>query len=126
MVLPLSITRLRDILQFGLIVGILVEPVIINNNFEKKRLNVTENWGAVGIQWEDLCCFSKALNCTFCHVERSAAKSRHLAADMACLSFVARFLHYGLRPPVGMTSGENESQSATEYRPTRELEQVLL
>ncbi len=40
MVLPLQKTRLRDVFQFGLIVGILVERVIINNNFEKKRQTV--------------------------------------------------------------------------------------
>jgi len=33
------------------------------------------------------------------------------------LSFAARFLHSGLRPPVEKTSVKNESQSATECRP---------
>jgi len=40
-------------------------------------------------------CFGNALRLAFRHVERSAAKSRHLAADGACLSFAARFLPSG-------------------------------
>jgi len=54
---------------------------------------------------------------TVCHVERSEAQSRHLAANMACLPGAGRFLHYGLRPPVGMTPSQGKPESTTVCRP---------
>ncbi|MHC4542075.1 MAG: hypothetical protein ACYS74_20190, partial [Planctomycetota bacterium] len=57
---------------------------------------------AVGIRWQGSCCVGKVLMRAFCHVERSAAQSRHLAANRACLSFAARFLHSG---PFGCAQG---------------------
>jgi hypothetical protein len=36
-------------------------------------------------------------SCAVCHVERSEAQSRHLATNLACRSFGARFLRFGLR-----------------------------
>ncbi len=74
--------------------------------------------GAVGIRWQGLR-RSKEAACvaTACHVERSEAQSRHLAANMACLPCAARFLHCGLRPPVGMTTAQGRLESATVCRP---------
>ncbi len=71
----------------------------------------------VGIAWEDSRGIGKALAYALCRVERSAAQSRHLAADRVHLWFATRSLHSGLRPTVEMTSGGNESQSVSDRRP---------
>ena len=71
----------------------------------------------VGIRWKRLSEVGEGFQLTFCRVERSAAQSRHLAADRMCLPLAARFLRSGLRPPVEKTSVKDESQSATERRP---------
>jgi hypothetical protein len=48
--------------------------------------------GAVGIRWQGLGGSGKAFRLALCHVERSAAESRPLAANRACRSLAARFL----------------------------------
>ena len=76
--------------------------------------------GAVRIRRERSGGFCKALRRVLCHVEPfdfaqgrlRVAESRHLAADRARLSFAARSLHYGLRPPVrlGCASGRDDKR----------------
>ena len=54
---------------------------------------------------------------TACHVERSEAQSRHLAANMARLLRAAGFLRCGLWPPVAMTPVQAKPESTTVWRP---------
>jgi hypothetical protein len=86
----------------------------------------TAGEGAAGIRWRGLHRFEEAACVAItCHVERPrrgaplrvGAQSRHPAANTACGSFAARFLHSGLWPPVGMTEAKGKPKSATECRP---------
>jgi hypothetical protein len=67
-----------------------------------------------------LCHFRRSAACYICHFDRSAAERRNLVTAVVCLPLAARFLHFGLWPPVEMTTGtlsEMTGYATTVFRP---------